>query len=203
MPKLSKQKRHLTYSRSQRNEIQKISKIITQIDHESLPKIRQILTNITKKAKEEEMFQTIRDMPEPQKTYALKLFNSMRYPRGKHVNEIISPYLQKKALDIITNHQKSQINNNLIAENAELKSTNKKLKKSNEKLIHKIQSISSSNRHLQNKVNNRISTIRSLWLLEPTECELKLAQQLREDFETTNDTFGLQEELLGCLEFQN
>ena len=99
------------------------------------------------------MFQTIHDMPEQQKTYALKLFNSMRYPSGKHANKIISPYLQKKALEIITNCQKSWINN-LIAKNAELKSTNKKLKKSNKKLIHKIQSISSSNRHLQNKADN-------------------------------------------------
>ncbi|RIB20651.1 hypothetical protein C2G38_2178764 [Gigaspora rosea] len=41
------------------------------------------------------------------------------------------------------------------------------------------------------------------WLLEPTEYEKNLAQQLYDDLEITNNTFGLQEELLSSLEFRN
>ncbi|CAG8583071.1 21262_t:CDS:2, partial [Racocetra persica] len=35
-----------------------------------------------------------------------------------------------------------------------------------------------------------------VWLVEPTECEINLAHRLRTDFEITNNTFGLREELL-------
>ncbi|CAG8657916.1 24852_t:CDS:2 [Dentiscutata erythropus] len=44
----------------------------------------------------------------------------MQNPRGKHANEIISPYLQKKALEFITEHSKNQVKK-LKAENIELK----------------------------------------------------------------------------------
>ncbi|CAG8619269.1 13780_t:CDS:1, partial [Dentiscutata erythropus] len=33
--------------------------------------------------------------------------------------------------------------------------------------------------------------LESEWLLEPTECEIELAQQLREDFNISDNTFGL------------
>ena len=67
------------------------------------------------------------------------LFNSMRNPKGKHANKIISSYLQKKALDFIKD-PKNQIKK-LKAENIELKSANRRLIRSNKKLVHKIQSI--------------------------------------------------------------
>ncbi|CAG8827885.1 20256_t:CDS:1, partial [Racocetra persica] len=41
------------------------------------------------------------------------------------------------------------------------------------------------------------------WFFELTECEMKLVKQLREDFETSDNTFGLREELLDCLEFRD
>ncbi|CAG8822547.1 13561_t:CDS:1, partial [Racocetra fulgida] len=66
----------------------------------------------------EEMFQSIREMPKPEKANALMLFNSMRNQKGKHANKIISPYLQKKALDFIMN-SKNQIKK-LKAENIKL-----------------------------------------------------------------------------------
>ena len=139
MPKLPKQKRHLKKLESQKNKVQKIFKIITEFDHESLPKIHKILTDIANDTREEEMFQSIREMPEPEKANALLLFNSMRNPKGKHANKIISPYLQKKALDFIKD-PKNQIKK-LKAENIELKSANRRLIRSNKKLVHKIQSI--------------------------------------------------------------
>ncbi|CAG8438758.1 10008_t:CDS:1, partial [Scutellospora calospora] len=118
MPKLSKQKRHLQ-NLNQQNLTLKIFKIITNFDHEYLPEIHKILTSITNNTREEEMFQSIREMPEQQKANALKLFDTMRNPRGKHANEIISPYLQKKALEFITEHPKNQVKK-LKAENIEL-----------------------------------------------------------------------------------
>ncbi|CAG8467049.1 6264_t:CDS:2 [Racocetra fulgida] len=56
MPKLSKQKRHMKYMTSQKEEI----------------------------------FNNIREMPELQMKNALNLIESMRNPKGKHKNEIIS-----------------------------------------------------------------------------------------------------------------
>ncbi|CAG8664485.1 28280_t:CDS:2 [Dentiscutata erythropus] len=125
MPKLLKQKCHLKKLESQKNKVQKIFKIITEFDHESLSKIHKILTDITNDTREEEMFQSIHEMPEPEKAKALLLFNSMRNPKGKHTNKIISPYLQKKALDFIKD-PKNQIKK-LKAENIELKSANRRL----------------------------------------------------------------------------
>ncbi|CAG8747150.1 11860_t:CDS:1, partial [Cetraspora pellucida] len=48
-------------------------------------------------------------MSEPQKANMLKLFNSMRNLKGKHANEIILPYLQKKAFNFITDYPKNQV----------------------------------------------------------------------------------------------
>ncbi|CAG8456966.1 8296_t:CDS:2 [Dentiscutata erythropus] len=38
--------------------------------------------------------------------------------------------------------------------------------------------------------------MKSQWLLEPTEREIELVQQLHEDFNISDNTFGLREELL-------
>ncbi|CAG8575719.1 3481_t:CDS:2 [Dentiscutata erythropus] len=102
----------------------------------------------------------------------------MRNPRGKHANEIISPYLQKKALEFITEYPKNQAKK-LKAENIELKSVNRRLMQNNKKLTHKIQSI------------------------VPSECEIEFAEQLSNDLEISNNTFGLREELQNNLEFKN
>ncbi|CAG8688577.1 3974_t:CDS:1, partial [Cetraspora pellucida] len=153
MPKSSKQKSHLMYARTQKDKIQQIYKIIPQIDSKSLPQTHKILTNIVTHEKEKEIFQTIREMPESQKRNALKLTEIMRNPKGKHKNEIISVYQQKKALEFITDtsNRKNHIEF-LKTKIASLKSVNRKLSKSNQNLIHKIQSVSSLNRHLKNKV---------------------------------------------------
>ncbi|CAG8714781.1 5854_t:CDS:1, partial [Cetraspora pellucida] len=67
MSKLPKQKHYLKILESQKNKIQKIFKIITEFDHESLSKIHKILTNIVNDTQEEEIFQSIREMPKPEK----------------------------------------------------------------------------------------------------------------------------------------
>ncbi|CAG8767769.1 10490_t:CDS:1, partial [Ambispora leptoticha] len=100
-------------------EIQKINKLIPQINPESLPNIREILTNTINHSREEEIFHNIRKMPKLQKNNALNLIESMQNPKGKHKNEIISVYLQRKALEFITDNRK-----NLKADNAKLKSAN-------------------------------------------------------------------------------
>ncbi|CAG8518986.1 10609_t:CDS:1, partial [Cetraspora pellucida] len=58
-------------------------------------------------------------MSEPQKANMLKLFNLMQNPKGKHANEIISLYLQKKALNFIMDYPKNQVKI-LKAENIKL-----------------------------------------------------------------------------------
>ncbi|CAG8856759.1 36992_t:CDS:1, partial [Gigaspora margarita] len=40
------------------------------------------------------------------------------------------------------------------------------------------------------------------WLLEPTEQEIKFAEQLYNDFKVSYETFGLHEELLNNPEFE-
>ncbi|CAG8520883.1 16203_t:CDS:1, partial [Racocetra fulgida] len=106
---------------SQRDQIQQIYKIIPQIDPKSLPQTHKILTNVMNHEKEEEIFQTIREMPESQKMNALKLPELMRNHKGKYKNEIISVYHQKKALEFITDTGNRK---NYKTENANLKSVN-------------------------------------------------------------------------------
>src|SRR5689334_1280280 len=136
MPKLPKQKCHLQNLNQQKLTL-KIFNLITKFDHEYLPNIHKILTSITNNTREKEMFQSIREMPESQKANALRLFDTMRNSKGKHANEIILPYLQKKALEFITEHPKNQAKK-LKAENIELKSVNRRLIQNNKKLIYKI-----------------------------------------------------------------
>ncbi|CAG8595288.1 2967_t:CDS:2, partial [Racocetra fulgida] len=122
------------------DEVQQIHKIIPQIDSDLIPQIHKTLTNVVNHTKDEEIFQSIREITESQKTNTLKLFTSMRNPKGKHVNQVISPYLQKQALDFITDPQKGQVKK-LKVKNAELESSNKKLLKNNQNLISKAQSL--------------------------------------------------------------
>ncbi|CAG8754703.1 8771_t:CDS:1, partial [Racocetra fulgida] len=131
--------------------------MIPQIDPKSNPNIRKIITNTLNHSHEEEIFNNIREMPELQKKNMLNLIETMQNPKGKHKNEIISVYLQNKALECITDSRKNLVV--LKAENTNLKSVNRKLLRNNQNLLHKIQSVSSSNQHLRNKVEKRISTI--------------------------------------------
>ncbi|CAG8821181.1 1663_t:CDS:1, partial [Dentiscutata erythropus] len=41
------------------------------------------------------------------------------------------------------------------------------------------------------------------WLLEPNEHEIEFAKQLSNNFEISNNSFGLREELLNNIEFKN
>lgn len=82
---------------------------------------------------------------------AQHLLRQMRYPKGSHQGQILSPYLQDKALLFIKDssykdlHQKVQ-----------------KLNDQNERLIRKTQSLGSEMRHLKEQKKHHISEIRSL-----------------------------------------
>src|SRR5271170_5812964 len=112
MPKLSKQRQHLhqlTLNRQKNTQLNAIHKILSEMDEVTLTHIQNILSKLSKNdrilkvdSKEEHVFQQIHDLQEPQKSYALKLFDTMRYPKGKIKGDIISIYLQKKALKSIT-----------------------------------------------------------------------------------------------------
>ncbi|CAG8543819.1 935_t:CDS:2 [Racocetra fulgida] len=78
--------------RSQQNEVQQIYNIIPQIDSEFLSQIHQIIINVINHTKEEELVELMQNL------------------KGKHKNEIISVYFQKKALEFITDSKcKSKI----------------------------------------------------------------------------------------------
>ncbi|CAG8740409.1 14529_t:CDS:2, partial [Racocetra fulgida] len=71
-------------------------------------------------------------------------------PKGKYTNEVISSYMQKQALDFITDPQKGQ-SKKLKVENTKLKSLNKRLFKSNQNLISKTQSLGLTNVRIKRK----------------------------------------------------
>ncbi|RIB18708.1 hypothetical protein C2G38_2183874 [Gigaspora rosea] len=115
----------------------------------------------------------IEQLPQQEVFAAAHLFNTMRYSKGSNKNEILSPYLQNKAQEFISqNSYKRQSVQSLKEMNHQLLTNNKKLNKKNDNLVSKIKSLGSTTRHLRNQKKHHISQIRSLVQRSSTSSEI-------------------------------
>ena len=112
----------------------------------------------------QELIDKIDSLPEDQIFKCSKLLDTMVYPDGNYKGEILSPYLQKKAIDFIISTQGKSESNAL-----EMKNKINLLKKENGKLTKQIESITSKHKSLAIKVKKQeknkdryISQIRSI-----------------------------------------
>ena len=134
----------MVQERIEREKVLKISNTITQIDPKDLPVLEQAISNFKEAQssntssllnRQETLFNNICDMTDDSKLDALALFDNMRYPKGKNQGKIISPYIQKKAIDFINHglYKKKSTIKDLEEKNEEMKSQIKKLEKGNGK----------------------------------------------------------------------
>nr|CAG8662748.1 6400_t:CDS:2 [Entrophospora candida] len=163
----------ITQERVKKGKVLKINSTIAQIDPKNLPVLERAISDFKEAQssntssllnRQETLFNNIRNMTDDSKSNALDLFDNMKYPKGRNQGKIISPHIQKKAIDFLNYglYKKKSTIKDLEEENKELKSQIKKFGKEKEKLIKKTQSLGASKQHFKTKSEKRVSTIRSL-----------------------------------------
>ncbi|CAJ0838131.1 439_t:CDS:2, partial [Entrophospora sp. SA101] len=125
---------------------------------------------------------------------ALDLFDNMKYPKGRNQGKIISPHIQKKAIDFLNYglYKKKSTIKDLEEENKELKSQIKKFGKEKEKLIKKTQSLGASKQHFKTKSEKRVSTIRSLVRKSGNFSENEFKNQVKSLFKINKNEYSPQ-----------
>ncbi|CAG8714088.1 749_t:CDS:1, partial [Racocetra fulgida] len=110
MPPLSKQKKHIkNISKNQeenKKQWQKIINLIEEINPILFPEIYKTFFNISYMSQhpittQQKLVNMIDKMSNHEKSKAIKLLNTMHYPKGKNKDTIISAHLQNKAMDFI------------------------------------------------------------------------------------------------------
>ncbi|CAB4380068.1 unnamed protein product [Rhizophagus irregularis] len=148
MPPLSKQFRHLKKAREIGAQKLKAKK------------------NETRLKKHHPLYSTIDQLSEVEVKRTQHLLNKMRYPKGPQRGQILSPYLQDKALSFIEDHfyKSSKTDESIESLNEANKVLHQRVQKleQNKQLVRRTQSLGASIRHLQNKQDHHISEIRSL-----------------------------------------
>ncbi|CAJ0650622.1 6663_t:CDS:2 [Entrophospora sp. SA101] len=140
------------YKRVKKGKVLKINSTIAQIDPKNLPVLEHAISDFKEAQSsntssllncQETLFNNIRNMTDDSKSNALDLFDNMKYPKGRNQGKIISPHIQKKAIDFLNYglYKKKSTIKDLEEENKELKSQIKKFGKEKEKLIKKTQSL--------------------------------------------------------------
>ena len=194
--------------RVKNGKVLKINSIIAQIDPKNLPVLERAISDFKEAQssntssllnRKETLFNNIRNMTDDSKSNALDLFDNMKYPKGRNQGKIISPHIQKKAIDFLNYglYKKKSTIKDLEEENKELKSQIKKFGKEKEKLIKKTQSLGASKQHFKTKSEKRVSTIRSLVRKSGNFSENEFKNQVKSLFKINicHKWFGLQQEL--------
>jgi DNA polymerase II small subunit/DNA polymerase delta subunit B len=170
MPKLNKRKRLIdsarTVKKMKKNSSEPLPLIGTSIPMRTFEKENDTPIPLSNKALElkQKLIKKINMLPEKQILACSTLLEIMVYPDGIHKGEIISPYLQKRALDLVLSNRGKQ---NSSA--AGIQNKIKLLKSENERLTKKIESTTSKKKILAIKLKKQeqnkdlyISRMRSL-----------------------------------------
>ncbi|CAJ0642925.1 16501_t:CDS:2 [Entrophospora sp. SA101] len=142
----------ITQERVKKGKVLKINSTIAQINPKNLPVLERAISDFKEAQSsntssllncQETLFNNIRNMTDDSKSNALDLFDNMKYPKGRNQGKIISPHIQKKAIDFLNYglYKKKSTIKDLEEENKELKSQIKKFGKEKEKLLKKTQSL--------------------------------------------------------------
>src|SRR6266540_6352092 len=144
MPKYSKKRRQmiqLTANRKKVKKIKKVTNFLQDINEEDFNIILNFLFNFNNenpstKSNEEKLIK-LQNLNNNEKENAIKLLKNMRYPREKNKGKIISPYLQKQLIELISNTlYQPQLSYTALQDQCnQLQSHNKKLIQKNEALI--------------------------------------------------------------------
>lgn len=134
---------------------------------EASASIEEALVSIEESSKEPqrtELISTIRQLPEEELPSANQLISTMRYPKGPNEGKIISPYLQKKTYDYLSQslYKPKSDYYSLQNSNLKLKKTNNELFQKNQKLIKRTQSLGAKAQHIKHQKSKHIAEIRSL-----------------------------------------
>lgn len=184
-------------------KVLKINSIITQIDPKNLPVLERAISDFKEAQssntssllnRQETLFNNIRNMTDDSKSNALDLFDNMKYPKGRNQGKIISPHIQKKAIDFLNYglYKKKSTIKDLEEENKELKTQIKKFGKEKEKLIKKTQSLGASKQHFKTKSEKRVSTIRSLVHKSGNFSENEFKNQVKSLFKINKNEYSPQ-----------
>ena len=115
------------------------------------------------------LVKSLEKLTEDQLKAADHLFQSMRYPKGQNQGQIISPFVQKKAIDIIGNslYKTGQSSSSLIQQNKILKKQVAKLEKSNAKKLVKDRKLTGTVSQYKCKHRQYISKVRATACKKP------------------------------------
>ncbi|CAB5153632.1 hypothetical protein RhiirA5_408885 [Rhizophagus irregularis] len=112
MTRPSKQARHLKKAREieaqklnmKRNDKKrKIDEIINKMDEQKLDNTLDLITKLTESSKERiDLISSVQELSEEEVPTANHLIKTMRYPKGPNEGKLISPYLQNKAYEYMS-----------------------------------------------------------------------------------------------------
>lgn len=146
----------------------KINEVINEMDQPKLDNTLDLITKLNSESKKDQqridLISSIQQLPDEEVKAANHLITTMRYPKGSNEGKLISPYLQNKAYEHISQslykHQRSI--NSLQETNNKMEAKIKQLQQKNDHLIRRTQSLGIHVRHLRNQKSKHISEIRSL-----------------------------------------
>ncbi|CAG8543892.1 5561_t:CDS:2 [Cetraspora pellucida] len=123
---------------------------VSNVANSNPPSIYNMITN------------TLKDMPENDLKLVSHFLHTIKYSYGKNKDRIISPYLQKKAFNYISNSLYKPGNSHelLNNQNKQLKKSIKKLQKSKDCMTHKVRAV--AKRRSELKDNDLRTIIRNL-----------------------------------------
>ena len=152
---------------SQLNHLKKTTDQELQMIHDKIFNI----SNVNKSGVYNMIINTLNDMPETDLKSVFHLLHTMRYPHGKNKDRVISPYIQNKASQYISNslYKPGKSLNVLSHQNKQLKQNIKKLQQSNDRVTHKVRKLNGSIVQFKHKHYKHISQIHAT-----TKCSPKL-----------------------------
>ena len=103
----------------------------------------------------------LNNMSETDLKHAFHLLQTMRYPYGKNKDQVISPYIQNKAFQYISNslYKPGKSVNALNDQNKQLKQNIKKLQRVNDRVTHKVRKLNGSIVQFKHKHHQHVSQI--------------------------------------------
>ncbi|PKK61653.1 hypothetical protein RhiirC2_816295 [Rhizophagus irregularis] len=118
---------------------------------------------VIRHTRRKKLIDTIEKLPDDQLKSAVHLLNTMRYSKGPNQGNLLSPFLQDKALDFVNSslYRAGQSSSSLIQSNKALQKQVTKLKHSNTKKNHKVRQLIGSLSQYKRKRHQYISKVRA------------------------------------------
>lgn len=152
---------------TQPNEINNNMEIKMEInDNEMEINDKKVETNNKKVATNtcrQKLIKIIKDLPDDQLKSAVHLLDIMRYSKGSNKGNLLSPFLQNKALNFVNSslYKVGQDSGSLIQNNQALQKQITRLEHSNSKKSHKVKQLIGTMSQYKRKQRQHISKVRA------------------------------------------